>query len=72
MTGERLRDRLAQLHVEIDSARLQLVAYWRDTGSCPCGARREDPTGYPHVGGCPTAVAIAVAEQEAWEETHEQ
>lgn len=50
----RLRDDLAQ-------SQQQLAYLWHQTGSCPCGARKESPQTHPHVGGCPTAEAAREA-----------
>ena len=55
----------ADLRKQRDGARFdtqaayqQLVYLWNQTGSCPCGARRESPNTHSHVTDCPTARAI--------------
>lgn len=56
---ESQRIHLTALETENAALRGQLDAYWRQYRSCPCGARGESPSAFPHVPGCPTEKALS-------------
>jgi hypothetical protein len=49
---------LLRARLDLQAAQQQLAYLWNDTGSCPCGARRESPQTHPHIIGCPTAAVL--------------
>ena len=50
--------RFGEEHDRVAVLEAGLLHYWLNEGSCPCGARREDPAGFPHVIGCPVGIAL--------------
>jgi len=50
--------------IALADAQQQLIYWWNETGRCPCGARKESRYTHVHVGGCPTAAALAAISSE--------